>query len=63
MKFLRGIFIKGKNKIDRFAEFLENGTFKPNKSKNAVNVQPTSKVMYKRLEVFADFQRNTAYNI
>ena len=25
MKFLRGIFIKGKNKIDRFAEFLENG--------------------------------------
>lgn len=50
-------------KIMTVAEFLDNGTFKPNKSKNAVNVQPTSKVMYERLEVFADFKRNTAYNI
>lgn len=50
-------------KIMSVAEFLENGTFRPNKSKNAINVQPTSKIMYERLEVFADFKRNTAYNI
>lgn len=50
-------------KIMTIAEFLDSITTKENKSKNAINIQPTSKKMYARLEQFADFKRNTAYTI
>lgn len=50
-------------KVMTIADFLDNGTFKENKSRGTINVQPTSKKMYERLESFADFTRNATYSI
>ncbi len=50
-------------KVMTVAEFLDNGTFKENKSRGTVNVQPTSKKMYERLARFTDFTRNATYSI
>ena len=50
-------------KVMTIADFLDNGTFKENKSRGTINVQPTSKKMYERLANFADFARNATYSI
>lgn len=50
-------------KVMTIADFLDNGTFKENKSRGTINVQPTSKKMYERLASFADFTRNATYSI
>lgn len=50
-------------KVMTIADFLDNGTFKENKSRGTINVQPTSKKMYDRLAGFADFTRNATYSI
>lgn len=50
-------------KVMTIADFLDNGTFKENKSRGTINVQPTSKKMYEKLASFADFTRNATYSI